>query len=266
MKISILIPTLNNPKYVGLVTNAFRRNTTNPFEILVFANCMSKEMEQLADILKFDYFNGSHENKGVAEATNFLARHATGDIIFYASDDVYCAPGWDKVLISKFNPDIHYQYLTGIMFGPTGINPMMHAPFNCGKLPQQWKENEQKFLNEWRDRRTITQDIISVLGPVFVRKELWDEVGGFDELFYPGFCTDPDFIAKIYFTAKKKNMSYEFRGVCDCGMYHFESIGNAKVKDAHTLRREAWHIFSKKWKLFPLELQAKLNAGAFIDG
>jgi glycosyltransferase involved in cell wall biosynthesis len=265
MKISILIPTLDNPDYVELVTNAFRKNTTNPFEILVFANNISKQMKELANKLQFDYFNGSDKNKGVAEATNFLAKYATGDIIFYVGDDVYCVPKWDEILITKMNPEIRYQYLTGVMFGPTHKNPMMHAPIFYGKTSKQWKENEEKFLKEWRDRRTIKQDIISILGPVFIRKELWDEIGGFDEKFYPGFGTDPDLIAKIYFAAKKKNVPYEFRGVCDCGMYHFECIGTTKIPEGHGIRRDVHHVFRKKWGLFPLELQAKLGCGKPID-
>jgi hypothetical protein len=149
------------------------------------------------------------------------------------------------------------------MFGPTHVNPMMHAPAFYGKTPKEWFE--EKFLSEWLDKRTITRDIISVLDPFLIRKELWDEVGGFDEQFYPGFGTDPDLIAKIYFTAKKKNVPYEFRGVADCGMYHFECIGTSKIHDGYKIRRDVTHMFRKKWGLFPLELQAKLGCGKPID-
>lgn len=263
MKISILIPTLDNPDYVELVTNAYRKNTTNPFEILVFANEISKQMKELADKLQFDYFEGSDRNKGIAEAVNILTKHATGDIISYGGDDVYCIPRWDEILAAKLNSEIYYQYLTGIMFGPTHKNSMMHAPAFYGKTPEQW--DETKFLKEWRDKRTITKDIVSILDPFFIRKELWDEVKGFDERFYPGFGTDPDLIAKIYFAAKKKNAPYEFRGVCDCGMYHFECIGNAKIPDGHRIRRDVVHMFRRKWKLSPLELQTKLDVGKPID-
>lgn len=246
MKISILMPTLNNIRLMKMAVRAFRNHTVNPYEILVYANAMSPEMKEYVQGENFDVFQHSQKNEGVALSTNSLAKAATGDIINYMGDDVYVAPGWDVPLVKKLNDEIFYQYLTACMFEPIGNNPTMNAPFNYGQDPETWREKD--FLAEWWDKRLIKEDIGNGSGPVFIRKELWAHIGGFDEGYYPGLATDPDITAKIYFSAKKEGKPWEFRGVADSGMYHFQArTGHTVAARIKNARRRAQERFVKKW-------------------
>lgn len=259
MKISILVPSLNNVEYMKIVIPAFRKHTVNPYEILVHANNFSPEMKEYASKENFEVFEYSDKNDGVALSVNSLARQATGDIIFYIGDDVYVAPNWDVALVRKFNDNIFYQYLTPCMFGSRGTSPTKNYPIDYGRTPEAWRE--QDFLDEWWDRRIIKEDIVSGSGPVFVRKELWDKVGGFDEEYWPGFGTDPDLIAKIYFTAKKEGKPYEFRGVADSGVYHFQCISTEQILHDGTYRDRANMRFIKKWGMWPRKLSEIIGEG-----
>lgn len=245
MKISILIPTLDNVEYMKIIVPAIREHTTNPYEILVYANDMSPKMKEYASKESFDVFEYSHKNEGIALAVNVLAKRATGDIVFFLNDDMYLAPNWDKALIRKINDSIFYQYLTPCMFEPRWENPTMNTPFNYGRTPETWQE--QKFLFEWWDLRQIKEDIISQSIPTFVKKELWDRVGGYDEKYWPGFGTDPDFVAKIYFRAKKEGKPHEFRGVSDSGVYHFQCISTERIQNHNLYRQKAHKRFEEKW-------------------
>lgn len=42
-----------------------------------------------------------HENKSVVEATNHAAKHATGEIFIYLSDDFECPQNWDTIIIES---------------------------------------------------------------------------------------------------------------------------------------------------------------------
>lgn len=258
MKISILIPTLNNIGFMKMAVRSYRNHTVNPHEILVYANAMSPEMKEYAKKENFDIFLSSSKNEGIAASTNSLARRATGNIIHYTNDDIYVAPGWDVGLVKKVNHDIFYQYLTACMFERTGNNPTMNAPFDYGRNPENWREKD--FLAEWWDKRLIKQDIGNGSGPVFITKELWDSIGGFDEGYYPGLATDPDITAKIYFKAEKEGKSWEFRGVADSGMYHFQA------RTVHTVatRREyeyARKRFVEKWGITFPDIYRLLHQG-----
>ena len=259
MKISILIPTWNNVEYMKIIIPAIRKHTIVPYEILVYANEISSEMKEYASKESFDVFEHSHKNEGIALAVNLLAKQATGDMIFYLNDDMYVAPGWDEALVRKINDTIFYQYLTSVMFEPRWENPTVNTPFDFGRTPETWQE--QKFLSEWWDLRQIKEDIISGNTPTFVKKELWDSIGGYDKIYWPGFGTDPDFVAKIYYRAKREGKPYEFRGVADCGVYHFQCVSTERIQNAKLYRQKSHKRFKAKWSMEVLEFITLIDAG-----
>lgn len=261
VKISIIIPTLNNVNYLKFNVDAIRKHTTCPYEILVHANEISPEMLQYTETANFDIFTYSEDNLGVAIPCNSLVERATGNVIFYCGDDLYVTPEWDKV-VDKLNSKIFYQYLTVCMFEPLYSNSCMNSPMNYGRTPEDFQE--EKFLTEWKEKRRIKEDIISPWGPVIVTKELWDRVGGFDQGYFPGFCTDSDFIAKIYSEVMKEETQYEFRGVADIGMYHFQCISTDRLLDNSSLRAQAKKMFIHKWGIEPMELYKSLHMGQKI--
>ena len=116
-----------------------------------------------------------------------------------------------------------------------------------GRHPNEFREED--FLKEWKNVCRIKEDIVSPYCPIFVTKALWDEVGGYDEKYFPCFGTDPDFAAKIYFAALKKGASYEFRAVADCCIYHFQCITTDKIPNNSGYRAQAVQTFQKKWGL-----------------
>jgi len=261
-KISIIIPTLDNVDYLKLAVDTIRKHTVSPYEILVYANEMSVKMKEYVRTANLDVFLHSDHNEGVAKPANELVKESTGDIIFYAGDDLYLAPEWDVPLINALNDKIFYQYLTGCMFEPLYSNPCMNAPINYGRSPKDFQED--LFLREWKEKRRIKEDIISPWGPIFITKDLWNCIGGFDEGYFPGFGTDPDIIAKIYFAAIREGKPYEFRGVANAGMYHFQCITTDKLPDNELLRMQAKIRFISKWNMEPTQLYKLIGTGGKI--
>ena len=226
MKISILIPTLDNPHYLACLLDSIEQHTTVEHEVLI-------------------YYNTKEDNIGLPKAINLLGAQAKGEFICYLNDDMYVGPGWDEALLAKVNPDIHYQYLTAAMFESQYENVCMNSPMNYGRYPDEFREED--FLKEWKDVRRIKEDIVSPYCPIFVTKALWDEVGGYDEEYFPCFGTDPDFAAKIYFEARKMGATYEFRAVADCCVYHFQCITTDKIPNDLYYRNRAKATFLSKW-------------------
>lgn len=226
MKISILIPTLDNPEYLKCVVDSIAKHTTVEHEVLIHQNT-------------------AENNIGLAAAINQLGRQAKGEYICYLNDDMYVAPGWDKGFLNAVDPKIRYQYITAPMFEPQYTNPCMNAPMDYGRTPATFREED--FLREWKTKRRITKDIVSPWCPIFVTKSLWDEVGGYSEEYFPCYGTDPDFAAKIYFAALKKGADYEFRGAADVGVYHFQAVTTDRLSNAQYYREVAKQIFISKW-------------------
>lgn len=224
--ISILIPTLDNPEYLQCLLDSIKKHTVVDHEVLI-------------------HYNTVKNNIGLSKALNLLGSKAKGDFICYLNDDMYVGPGWDKALLGAVNPNIHYQYLTAPMFEPQYENICMNSPMPYGRNPKEFREED--FLNEWKEKRQIKEDIVSPYCPIFVTKKLWDEVGGYDEAYFPCFGTDPDFAAKIYFAAKKAKKSYEFRGVAGACVYHFQCITTDRIPNNGAYRANALQVFMTKW-------------------
>lgn len=262
MKISILIPTLNNTELLKLIIPAFREYTTSDLEILVFANQMDASMKEYRKTAEVDRFLSSQVNLGVAKPTNELFKVSTGDIILYCNDDMFPVPDWDTPLIKKFDDSIFFQYITPIMFNRTHV-PTWHSPFNYGDCAENFQRD--RFLKEWVLNRQYTRDIKSAASPPFLKRELWERIKGFDERFYPGFGTDPDMAATIYFMAQKEDVSYEFRGVADSTMYHFYDRGCSKLPNRDVFAVASQNVFQQKWKMSIPEFYKLLNMREYLD-
>ena len=243
--ISILIPTLDNFEYLECLVNSIREYTTADYELLVHINAPRSETIDYVNREGFDYFSMSKDNLGLPKALNLLGKKARGDYILYVNDDMFLTPGWDEALLNAVNSGIYYQYLTAAMFEPQYENVCMNSPMDYGRTPTEFRK--QNFLDEWKDVRKIKEDIVSPYCPIFVTKALWDEVGGYDERYFPCFGTDPDFAAKIYFAALKKGANYEFRAVADAGVYHFQCITTDRIPNNASYRVQAAKIFKSKW-------------------
>jgi glycosyltransferase involved in cell wall biosynthesis len=228
MKISILIPTLDNPEYLQCLLNSIEKHTTVEYEVLI-------------------HYNTIENNIGLPKAINLLGENAKGEFICYLNDDMYVGPGWDKALLKAVNPNIYYQYLTAPMFEPQYENVCMNSPMPYGRTPKEFREED--FLKEWKEKRRIKEDIVSPYCPIFITKKLWDEVGGYDEAYFPCFGTDPDFAAKIYFAAKKAEKPYEFRGVAESCVYHFQCITTDRIPNNNMYRIKALQLFMSKWEM-----------------
>lgn len=227
MKISILIPTLDNLEYTKFLVDSIKKNTVVNHEILIHQNT-------------------ADNNLGLPKALNFLGEQATGDYICYLNDDMWVGPGWDTALLNKVDPSIPYQYLTALMIEPQYENACMNSPWDFGRTPKEF--DEEGLMQKWvLDRKT--EDVISPYCPIFVTRDLWDEIGGYDEAYFPCFGTDPDFAAKIYFAAISHDLPYEFRAVADCCVYHFQCITTDKIPDGEHYRNKARETFFRKWKM-----------------
>ena len=105
MKLSIIIPSLNNLEYLKILISSIEKNSLYNHEIIVHVN---ENLDNTSIYLeekkiKFTY---SDKNIGLCSAVNKAASLATTDYILYTHDDMYFLPNWDLVLekeIKKIN-------------------------------------------------------------------------------------------------------------------------------------------------------------------
>lgn len=245
--ISLLTPTWRSAWYLAtFARSAFRHATEAKVEVLVFSQEHDGATELAVAKLRSEgvpirLVGRSPSNEGVAFAVNACLMEAKGDFCFYSGDDNYLLPRWDAALLARLRPG-ESQYLTARSIEPTGSNPCMYAPHDFGRCSQDFRE--QALLDFWKD--LPKRDGVSHYTPTFLPTETWKRLGGYDLGYWPGFGTDPDFAMSFYADARDRGQEPAFLAVGDCGAYHFQCVGTARVRSAgatlasHQRFRDKW--------------------------
>ncbi len=234
---SIIIPTLNNLNYLKFCINSIKKNSKFEHEIIPHVNIGSDGTINFLNEQKINY-TFTEYNAGICEGINLAAKKANTKYILYAHDDFYFCPNWDTILKREIDLIDHkYFYLSGTMMNNGQID------FDCGDKIENF--DEKKFLDHY-EKYNYYDFQGSTWAPHLIHKDMWDEVGGFSEEFYPGTGSDPDFNKKLW----DKGVRI-FKGINDFKVYHFGSIVTRRYKKHPTIKTESGSrgakIFLLKW-------------------
>ncbi len=234
---SIIIPTLNNLEYLKLCIKSIKKNSKFNHEIIPHVNIGTDGTLEYLKNENIEYTYTEY-NSGICKGMNMAAKKATNSYILYAHDDFYFCPNWDLILKKEIESIGHNNfYLSGTMVNNGQID------FNCGNSIQDF--DEEKFLKDHK-KYNYYDFQGSTWAPHLVHKNIWNQVGGFSEEFFPGTGSDPDLNMKLW-----KAGIRIFKGINDFKVYHFGSIVTRRYKDHPTIKTESGSrgakIFLMKW-------------------
>ena len=234
---SIIIPTFNNLVYLKVCIDSLKKNSVFNHQIIPHVNVGDDGTEEYLKSEEIDYTITKY-NSGICKGMNLASKKANFDYILYAHDDFYFCPEWDTTMISEVKKIGHKNfYLSGIMMNNGPLK------YNCGNDLNNFNEN--KLLSNYKDINHYDFQG-STWAPHLIHNELWNEVGGFSEEYYPGTGSDPDLNMKLWNSGVRI-----FKGLNNCKVYHFGSIVTRKYKKHPTIKTESGSkgakIFLLKW-------------------
>ncbi len=239
---SIIIPTLNNLRYLQNCIKSIKKNSKFNHEIIPHVNIGDDGTIEYLKSENID-FTYTPYNSGICKGMNMAAQKSNSEYILYSHDDFYFAPNWDLVLKKEIDSIGHNKfYLSGTMMYNGQIK------FDCGNSIENF--DEQKFLNNYLNYNYYDFQG-STWAPHLIHKDVWNRVGGFSEEFYPGTGSDPDLNMKLW-----KEGIRIFKGINDFKVYHFGSIVTRRYKDHKTIKTESG---SKGAKIFLLKWGISIN-------
>tara|TARA_B100000242_G_scaffold227341_1_gene167740 strand:+ start:2566 stop:3414 length:849 start_codon:yes stop_codon:yes gene_type:complete len=246
---SILIPTLNNFKYLKKCIESIESTSNLKNEILIHVN--EDKNHETRNYLLNKNINYTHTetNVGLCTAINIIAQKASKNYLIYSHDDMYFCPNWENPLVNEIKKIGHNNfYISGSMIEPNSG----HIRFNCGENIQNF--DEIKLINNLKNLE-IKDHQGSHFAPHCVHKETWNNVGGFSEEFNPGIGSDPDFNMKLWKTGCRL-----FKGLNAFKVYHFGSLTTRKNKNIKKNRGDKtfllkWGISSSFFKKYYLKSQ-----------
>lgn len=174
-RVSVVVPCYNTHAFLGRALESVRDQTFQNFEIIV-VNDGSTNPDTLAALqsLGDDVRLVHQENLGLPGARNTGFREACGEYVLPLDCDDWIEPTFLTKAIARLeaNPDRPYAFAQIALEGD-----------EAGVLRKTYNFFEQHFLNH-------------VPYCIFIRKSVWQQVGGYDETMRRG-CEDWEFNLRL---------------------------------------------------------------------
>ena len=251
---SVVLPSWNSLEYLKILYGSLKRNTKVRYELIVHDNASTDDT--LAWLKENNIkHTRSEENEGYS-AINHAVEKASYPYIVLVNSDHYMLPGWDIEIVKNINKfkqsNISKFLLSLCVIEPDGYNPecVIH---DCGCDSKAFNEEEllRYYFIKCGKRDKIDTNQYSQ--PSCLSRALWDEIGGMDVDYFPGWAIDHDFVARLY-RAGCRN----FLLIGKAKTYHFSSKTFSKlpkeIKDKH-----GQDIFLKKWGVAADEMRKRFK-------
>jgi len=172
-KVSIIIPVKEINDYIREAIPYHLMLEYSDFEILVFPDFESNEVFEKTKIIPSG-------NIGPAEKRDMALTHASGDIFAFIDDDAYPRKDWLKNAVKELEPED-----VGAVGGPAvtalGDDLLRQAG---GKVLENVLCSGKYTYRYIPGVKHEDDDIPSV--NLIVKREIFEAVGGYDSMFYPG--------------------------------------------------------------------------------
>ena len=261
MAIDIIIPVYNGKKYLGPLFSSIISNTIPPYRLLI-----ADDKSTDADILPLLYAIKSknpdvditiiknNENMGFIKTVNKLARLAHGNFVLL-NTDVEVPPHWLERLI--------YPLVT--MDGVASTTPFTNSGTICS-FPNYLQDND---LPSGMDVRSVdhafsfvkfSHNMIEIpTGVGFcmgINKAVWDEIGGFDEVFGKGYGEENDWCMRAI------KFGYRNLHVPNLFVYHKHG-GSFLTEDKERYQKNNLAIINERYPDYSGKVQQLIEKDAY---
>ena len=188
---SVIIPAFEHVEYtIAAVISLLEHGSSTRYEIVIGNNVSSDET---ADV--FSAVGGlvrciTHElNEGFIRNCNLSARHASGRYVVLLNNDTIILDGWLDELLAPFKRFVDVGLTGSKLLMPDGS--LQEAGGIVWQDASAWNfgRGQDPTLPEFN----YVKDVDYVSGAaIAIPKQVWDDIGGFDERYVPAYFDDSD--------------------------------------------------------------------------
>lgn len=173
MKISVVIPVKEINEYIMESHGYLKQQDYAPFEIIVFPDRDTGVKLSGARII-------ATGPMGPAEKRDLAIKYADGDVLAFLDDDAYPEKGWLKNAAARFE-DAGVGAVGGPAVTPKGDTRLQRA---SGAVFSSMLTSS-RYVYRYLPRREREVDDFPTVN-LFVRKSVFERLGGFDTAYWPG--------------------------------------------------------------------------------
>jgi GT2 family glycosyltransferase len=240
--VSVIIPTYGQLDFTyNCIRSIYEDKTFTDYEIIVADDHSPDDLSLLTEKFENLRLIRQTENLGFLRNCNAATRHAKGKYIVFLNNDTRVTENWAIELLNVFN-----------RFPKAGIVGSMLL-YPDGKLQEAggviWQNgsaiNYGHRDNAGKPEYNYVKQVDYVSGAsLMIRRDLWEDIGGFDERYIPAYCEDSD----LCFEVREKG--YEVWYQPFSRVIHYEGVSHGTdlksgVKQYQVVNTEK---FGKKWQ------------------
>lgn len=262
---SAVIVNYNSAAYLDGCLSALRANEAPPDEIILVDNASSDD--SLADLALWPQvvIESSARNLGFSGGANRGVARSEAPVVVVLNPDVELDPGYGAALLRVFSEHPTLG-AAGAKLRYPNSNLLQHAGAELDRttITSRHRGHHQEDHGQWDE----PADVDYVIGAaIALRRTAFDQVGGFDERFWPAYYEDVDICWRLRAAGWQVRYQPELSGV------HVESVtlgfsGTAyRFALRNRLRFALKHLSAEEWwsSFIPAEMKRLRGALSGIE-
>lgn len=241
-KVSIIIPVYNQFNYTYNCLKSILEHTKDvKYEIIVADDCSCDQTLEIEKIVQGINIIRNKKNLKFLKNCNMASEYAKGKYILFLNNDTQVQPGWLQAMTTLFEQNKNVG-----MVGAKLVYPDGHLQEAGGIV---WKDGSARNYGNGENPDSYeycyVKEVDYISGAtIMIKTSLWKEIGGFDDIYSPGYYEDTDLAFEIRKRGYKvclqpKSIVVHFEGISNgtnlsSGLKHYQIINQEK--------------FYKKWQ------------------
>ncbi|GHV77337.1 hypothetical protein AGMMS49942_21580 [Spirochaetia bacterium] len=233
--VSIIIPVYNQFEYTYNCLKSILDNTRDiAYEVIIANDCSSDLTIRLEELVKNINVINNKENLRFLKNCNNAARYAIGKFILFLNNDTQVQADWLAPMVKLIEDDPKVGIVGSKLIYSDGTLQEAGGIFWKDGSAWNFGHGSDPALPEFNYVKEV--DYVSGAS-MMIRKELWEQIGGFDELFTPAYCEDADIAFMV------RSMGYKVLYQPASVVVHFEGISNGTDTDSG---QKAYQVVNQK--------------------
>ncbi|HCT64580.1 MAG TPA: glycosyl transferase family 2 [Lachnospiraceae bacterium] len=241
-EVSIVIPVYNQFEYTYNCLKSIQKNSGKVnYEIIIANDCSTDLTTEIEKVVKNITVVKNEENLRFLKNCNNAAKFAKGKYILFLNNDTQVQANWLEPLIELIERDENIGMVGSKLVYPNG--KLQEAGGIFWRDASAWNYGHLSEPNDPEYNYVKEVDYISGAA-IMIKSFLWNEIGGFDEIFVPAYYEDSD----LAFEVRKRGYKVMYQPLSV--VVHFEGISNGiDVNEG----QKAYQVtnqkkFYEKWK------------------
>lgn len=240
--VSIIIPACNHFEYTyNCLKSILLNSDTIPYEVIVADDCSYDFTSKLEEIVSGITLIHNDKNLVFIKNCNNAAKSAKGKYFVFLNNDTQVQLNWLTPLVRCVETKENVGMVGAKLIYPDGS--LQEAGSIIWSNAKAWNYGDGK--NPESSEYNYVREVDYISGAaMMITKDLWEDIGGFDERYTPAYFEDAD----LAFEVRKRGKRVLYQP--DSVVVHFEGISHGKdiEKGIKSYQKSNLNKFFGKWE------------------